>query len=132
MNAFWRDLWARRFKPRAAHLRRGAQGERWAKKYLQQQGLRVVAQNFRRVYGEIDLIAWEGETLVFVEVRRRKKGGLVSAAESITPAKMKKLRLTAQTYLQKECARAVPPCRFDALCIDDDDETCRIQWLKNI
>ena len=109
----------------APHLRRGQAGERRAAAYLKAQGLVIVTNNFRSRYGEIDLIARDGAELVFVEVRSREAGAQVSAAASISAAKREKIRKTAQVYLQQHY-RILPPCRFDAVCIDGAD----ITWLR--
>lgn len=106
----------------------GQRGEALAAAYLTAQGLRIVAKNQHCRYGELDLIAWHGAVLVFVEVRQRRAGAMVSAAASITPAKQEKLRLSALHYLQQQHAEALPDCRFDAICIDGET----ITWLQNI
>ena len=62
-------------KEKPEHLRRGALGERTAKKFLQRQGLKFLAANFRSQRGEIDLILRDGDCLVFVEVKTRSSGG---------------------------------------------------------
>ncbi len=120
------------FKKIAPHLYRGLQGEQLAAKYLQAQGLTIVAKNVRYRYGEIDLIAKDKQTLVFIEVRIRQAQALVSAAESITPSKQKKWRLAAQQYLQTHYTQP-PDCRFDAICISiNSQQKTHIDWLKGV
>jgi len=68
----------------------------------------------------------EGETLVFVEVRKRSNFQFGGAAASIDHRKQAKLIATAQLYLGT--LKAIPPCRFDALLIDGNEQ---IEWLKN-
>lgn len=68
----------------------------------------------------------EGETLVFVEVRKRSSNQFGGAAASIDQRKQAKLVATAQFYLAT--LKAIPPCRFDAVLINGNDE---IEWLKN-
>ncbi len=111
---------------RAPHLLRGEAAEAHALRWLQQQGLKLEARNYRCRGGEIDLILRDGATLVFVEVRYRSHGGYGSAAESVTPAKQRRLRLAAQHYLQR--LGSEPPCRFDIIGIDRD---LRIEWIRN-
>ena len=106
---------------------RGRHAESLAAAFLQQQGLMLVARNYRCRFGEIDLIARDGKTLVFVEVRMRTSDGYGGAAASITAAKRDKLLRTARHYLART-ARA-PACRFDALLISGADNT--VEWLKN-
>jgi putative endonuclease len=106
---------------------RGADAENLAAAYLQNAGLALVARNYRCRFGEIDLIARDGTTLVFVEVRLRSDGRFGGAAASITPAKRAKLLRTARHYLAG-LARA-PACRFDALLVDGKNNS--IEWIKN-
>ena len=107
---------------------RGRRAEQWAAQYLQHQGLQPVAQNYRSRYGEIDLIMRDGETLVFVEVRLRSHAGFGGAAASIDAHKQQRIVRTAQQYLAG-LART-PPCRFDAVLLDDDAGS-NVQWLRN-
>jgi len=106
----------------------GAQAEQLAAQYLQQQGLKLIAQNYRSRFGEIDLIMHDGTTVVFIEVRLRRNAGFGGAAASIDARKQKRIISTAQQYLAG-LAR-VPPCRFDAVLLDDAREG-NMQWLKN-
>lgn len=106
----------------------GAQAEQRAAQYLQRQGLKLVAQNYRSRFGEIDLIMQDGPTLVFIEVRLRRNAGFGGAAASIDARKQQRIIRTAQQYLAS-LART-PLCRFDAVLMDD--ATCHdAQWLKN-
>jgi putative endonuclease len=83
----------------------GRQGEELAAAYLAQQGYHIVTRNWRTRSGELDIVAQEGEWLVFVEVRaRRIRGGasvpvLGSPEESVTPRKQLQLVTMADTYL---------------------------------
>ncbi|MEO7727214.1 MAG: YraN family protein [Burkholderiales bacterium] len=106
---------------------RGADAEDLAAAFLQQAGLKLVARNYRCRFGEIDIVARDGATLVFIEVRMRSSARFGGAAASITRAKQAKLLRTARHYLAG-IARA-PACRFDALLIDGKDHA--IEWLKN-
>ncbi|MBM5572305.1 MULTISPECIES: YraN family protein [Deefgea] len=104
---------------------RGAAAEQRAADFIATQGLKLVARNWRCRFGEIDLIAKEGKTLIFIEVRARRHAQFGGAASSIQRSKQEKLIRTAQLYLQS--ISPVPPCRFDAICIDGDD----LVWLKD-
>jgi putative endonuclease len=115
-------------EPRDPRARSGASAEALAARFLESRGLRVVARNFRCRRGEIDLIARDGATLVFVEVRLRRSGGYGGAAESITAAKRARLDAAAQFYL---LGREPPPCRFDAVLLDGLDPA-RIDWRRNV
>lgn len=106
----------------------GALAEQWAAQYLQRQGLKPVSQNYRSRFGEIDLIMRDGATLVFVEVRLRSSGSFGGAAASIDARKQQRLVRTAQQYLA--ALPQLPPCRFDAVLMDDAQGR-NVQWLRN-
>jgi putative endonuclease len=106
----------------------GAQAEQWAVRYLQQQGLKPIAQNYRGRFGEIDLIMRDGASLVFIEVRLRHNANFGGAAASIDAHKQQRIIRTAQQYLAG--LAHTPPCRFDALLMDDVNGG-NVQWLKN-
>ena len=115
------------------HLLRGQEGERLAVRYLERHGMKIVARNVRIGGGEIDVIGEEGGVIVFVEVRLRKAGAAVSAAESITPGKQQKWHRAAQAWLQRHYPQALPDCRFDALCIARAaDGTHALEWLRGV
>ncbi len=106
---------------------RGEQAEALAADFLRGKGLRIAARNYRSRYGEIDLIAREGATVVFVEVRSRASDAYGGAAASITAAKREKLLKTARHYLAG--ITPLPQCRFDAVLISG--EPPRIEWIRN-
>ncbi|MDO8890764.1 MAG: YraN family protein [Sulfurimicrobium sp.] len=103
----------------------GKEAENQAASFLQSQGLRLVARNYRCRMGEVDLIMEHGDTLVFVEVRLRHSASFGGAAASITGHKQRKLIHAAQHYLQQQVKQ--PPCRFDALLLDG----LKIEWIKD-
>jgi len=106
--------------------RSGARAEELCAQLLQGAGLRVLARNWRCRHGEIDLIAEEGGTLVFAEVRMRSGAGFGGAAESVTAAKRARLLAAARLYLSR---RAEAPARFDVLLVDG--ESARVQWIRD-
>ena len=110
-------------------MNRGAVAETLAARFLIARGLAIVRRNYRCRGGEIDLIARDGETLVFVEVRLRRNRAFGDAAESITVAKRRRLRLAAGHYLAG-LARE-PPCRFDAILLDALTAES-IEWLRGV
>lgn len=107
---------------------RGAQAERLAAQFLQRRGLKLLQQNYRCRYGEIDLILQDADTLVFAEVRLRKHSDFGGAAASIDAAKQGKLIRTAQHYLAT--LPFIPPCRFDAVLLDTL-ENASPEWVRN-
>jgi putative endonuclease len=106
-------------------VKSGGDAEDAAACYLSAQGLEIIARNYRCRFGEIDLIARDGKTLVFVEVRHRSSASFGGAAESITPAKRAKLVATAQHYL---ATRKPTECRFDTVLLQGN---APILWLRN-
>ena len=106
---------------------RGEDAENLAAAFLLREGLTLVERNFRCRFGEIDVIARDGATLVFVEVRMRTSERFGGAAGSITAAKRARLLRTARFYLAS--VTRAPACRFDALLINGNDNS--IEWLKN-
>jgi putative endonuclease len=95
----------------------GKRGEEIAAAYLQQQGYLILARNWRCPLGEIDIVAREGETWVFVEVRARRGNRFGTPEESITPDKQAKLVEVAQTYLQ-EAGLGNVDSRIDVVAIE--------------
>jgi putative endonuclease len=106
---------------------RGVAAEALAARFLEGRGLTIVARNYRCRLGEIDLIAREGGTTIFVEVRRRRSSAFGGAAGSITLRKRTRLIRAARHYLSR--MDALPACRFDALLIEGDPP--RIDWIRD-
>lgn len=110
---------------------KGEEGEDRALRFLERQGLKLVARNYRigagprRPAAEIDLILRDrAGVIVFVEVRHRTAASHGGAAASIDPAKRRRLVRAAEHYLLK--ISPLPRCRFDVVAIDGD----RIEWLR--
>lgn len=82
------------------HLRRGAAGERSARKFLQRSGLKFLTANFRSARGEIDLVFRDGDCLVFVEVKTRSSEEWSRPAAAVDARKRKLLSLTALDYMK--------------------------------
>ena len=83
------------------HLRRGALGERAAKKFLQRAGLKFLTANFRSAHGEIDLIFRDGDCLCFIEVKTRSSEEWTRPAAAVNARKKRLLSQTALDYLQR-------------------------------
>ena len=92
----------------------GAYGERLAAQHLLATGLRLAARNWRCGDGEIDIIAWDGDVLVFCEVKTRRGIEFGTPAESIVPAKARRLRRLAAQWLQSSAANP-REVRFDVI-----------------
>ncbi len=93
----------------------GRVGERLALEHYERLGFRLLERNYRSPAGELDLIVYDGETIVFAEVKTRRAGGL-DPVESVTPAKQRRLRRLAAGWLgdQTGIPRA-GELRFDAV-----------------
>lgn len=114
----------------APHLRDGSLAERLAETWLTRQGLKVIARNVRCKMGEIDLVATDGEMLVFVEVRMRTDPRFGGAAASITPSKQAKIVRAAEWFLANGGkAWAGRPCRFDVVLLDRL-HLSHIEWIR--
>lgn len=115
----------------AKHLQLGQQAEARAHRYLRKQGLLLVTKNYRSPYGEIDLIMRQQETLVFVEVRYRRSSSFGMAAETVDWRKQKKLRATAEHYLQNNTKSRNRPCRFDVVSLSGNYKNGTIDWYTD-
>ena len=92
----------------------GAEGEMAARDYLTARGIKVLEANYRRPTGEIDLIARQGRTILFVEVKRRRTLRFGRPAEAVTPRKRAHIVHTAALYLQEHRLEDAP-IRFDII-----------------
>jgi len=102
----------------------GAAAEDFAERLLARHGLQVLARNYRTRFGEIDLIAREGDTLVFVEVRMRADGRFGGADGSVTRAKRSRIEAAARHYLSR--LGREPACRFDVVSLEGGEP----RWLR--
>jgi putative endonuclease len=97
--------------------RRGAEGEHTASKYLTDLGYVLLARNFKTRFGEIDIVAQDGPTTVFVEVKRREARDHGSAAEFVRPAKIRRVVSAARLYAS-QYGLSERLLRFDVIAID--------------
>ncbi len=97
--------------------RLGRQGEEEAARFLERKGLRIVERGYRALRGEIDIIAWDSETLVFVEVKTRTDPEQGRPEEAVTPAKQAQVRRIATAYLA-DLGLGSPFCRFDVIAAE--------------
>ena len=113
----------------------GAIGEELARHHLESKGYRVVVTNYRCTWGEVDLIARDGPEWVFVEVRTRRNAAYGSPEESVTPAKARRLTLTAQDFLRQRVAPSANlEWRIDlvAILLGPNRRVLSINHLENI
>ena len=95
----------------------GKSGENRAVEELERRGYAILARRYRTRHGEIDVVARDGETTVFVEVKARTTGEFGLAAEAVTPWKQRRLVSMATDYLARHRLTG-RPCRFDVVAID--------------
>ncbi len=108
----------------------GRRGERAAEKYLRRSGYRIVARNFRAAGAEIDLVAMEAETLVFVEVKTRRSRDAGAPEEAVDERKQKQIRRAAEIFATRYRADEVE-MRFDIVAVDASGRRLEIELLRN-
>ena len=96
--------------------RRGSLGEKLAIDFLQKKGYRILQQNYRYERCEIDIIAENGDVLVFVEVKARTSAMYGEPVEAVTESKQNKIRKVAEGYLTEHEIQDTS-CRFDIIAI---------------
>lgn len=101
----------------------GREKEELAEEYLREQGYEILDMNFYGRFGEIDIIARDGETLVFAEVKYRKSERFGNSLEAVDTRKQKKICQTALYYLARHHISDSVPCRFDVIGITGEEIT---------
>jgi len=109
--------------------RRGRAVEERVAAWLGERGFVVLDRNFRTRGGEIDIVAREGETLVFVEVRSRREGSPWSPEASVGPRKQARIARAAAAWLRRH-GGADLPCRFDVVAVRVGEGGLRIHHVK--
>lgn len=107
----------------------GNRGEALAAEYLAEQGMKILAKNYRRRGGEIDIIAKDGSVLAFVEVKTRKSEGFAAPRESVGNVKRKRLRAAAEMWLMETGYDGF--CRFDVVEVITAGETPLIRHWRD-
>jgi putative endonuclease len=118
---------ARRGAPRHSFGRRS---ERLAERHLRWRGYRILARNFRAAGAEIDLVALDGETLVFVEVKARRSTVAGAPAEAVDERKQRRLRRAAAIFTARRRADG-RPMRFDVVAISGEGRSRTLEHLRN-
>ncbi|MBV8660568.1 MAG: YraN family protein [Candidatus Dependentiae bacterium] len=107
----------------------GNAGESFVVNHLQQHGFTICAQNYRKFFGEIDIIAYKKQLYVFVEVKTRKPT-TVAMGQLISKSKQKKIIKTAQTFIaEKQLFNKT--FRFDVALLVKNDVNFSIDYLEN-
>ncbi|SFS16009.1 putative endonuclease [Agrococcus baldri] len=109
----------------------GLDGEAAATVHLERAGMRIVDRRWRCAHGELDIVAVDGQTFVFVEVKTRRGLAYGHPFEAITPTKVRRLRMLAWLWLEATGQRG--PVRMDAVGIIAPREgTWRVEHLRGI
>lgn len=109
----------------------GLEGEAVARRFLEGLGFRIVEENFSCRLGEIDLIAQDGEVLVFVEVKARRSVRFGSPAEAVHARKQRQILRVAEAYMKEHRLRV--PCRVDVVAVEFPSEgsQARVELIRN-
>ena len=108
----------------------GARGEALACTLLKEKGYKIIERNFKTPIGEIDIVAREGQTLVFVEVKTRESTAFGSAKWAVDRKKQQKLSRVALYYLNLKAWKDLP-ARFDVVAVDLERQGERIELFRN-
>lgn len=101
----------------------GREKEKLACRYLEEKGYRIAATNYWCRRAELDIVARDGETLVFAEVKYRKNKEFGGGICAISPKKIRNISQCARYYIYKEHISPDMPMRFDVIVIDGDEVT---------
>jgi putative endonuclease len=114
----------------AQHVRLGEWGERTAARRLSRRGYRIIARNYRASGAEIDLIALDGDTLVFVEVKTRRTDVCGEGTEAVDSRKRVQIKRAAAHFIQRHRAdeRAI---RFDVVALRSVGPFARLEIIKD-
>lgn len=107
----------------------GKEGEELAVRFLKRKGYGVLEKNYRTPFGEIDIIARDGDSLVFIEVKARRDDTFGSPFEAVNSRKREKIRKVALSYMKK--LRKEVPARFDVLSIRYENGERKIDHIRD-
>ena len=113
----------------AEHLRSGRTAERIARRFLETQGLQLLATNYNCRFGELDLVMQNRRSLVVIEIRYRRNRSFMTPAESIGAAKRKKIAQATMHYIQNNRRYRRRPVRFDVVSLSGPLDDSRIDWI---
>ena len=117
-------------KANGSRQSRARWGEALAAWFLRFKGYRVEARNWRCPQGELDIVCWDGETLVFVEVKTRSSAAAGDPEDAVDRRKQQRLVRLALVYLAG-LGREAPPCRFDVIAIESSRLGPRVRHLRS-
>jgi putative endonuclease len=114
-----------------SHIQTGQEGEDTAQAFLVREGYRILATNFRNPLGEIDVIAQDGRTICFIEIKTRRSRSKGTPLESVTPVKQRRLVKAALSYL-KQHRLYDSSARFDVVSVEPSQQgPAAIRLIKN-
>lgn len=105
----------------------GYEKEEIAEQFLKSKGLKILCKNYRIRIGEIDIIALDGDTYVFIEVKYRKTASKGLPEEAVNYKKMKTICKVSNHYRMKNSLPEITPVRYDVVAIEGDE----IRWYPN-
>ena len=108
----------------------GKKGEELAAAYLEEAGYRIIVRNYRCLFGEIDMVAEEGETLVFIEVKSRRSDAYGDPQLAVGPQKQKKISRISLHYLSEHRLRH-RSARFDVVAVKLRPSGHQIELIRN-
>ncbi|MDP4127260.1 MAG: YraN family protein [Bacillota bacterium] len=108
----------------------GKAGEEFAARLLTESGFKIITRNYRCPKGEMDIIARDGDMLVFIEVRTRRSSYRGWGEETITQQKARRLQAIASYYILQQRYASWPSLRFDVLAIRWTKENPDTIWVK--
>lgn len=108
----------------------GKSGEQLAREYLRKKGYKILEHNYRTRYGEIDIIAQQDSSIVFIEVRTKRTPKFGPPQLSITKFKRNQITKSALAYI-KENAISDQSCRFDVVAITFESSGTKIDHIEN-
>jgi len=111
-------------------IRLGKSGESIAVRHLETLGYRILQRNYRSPFGEIDIVARQGQTIAFVEVKARRSRRFGNPKAAVTPAKQRKISMTALHYL-KSRNQLQAKARFDVITILPSRDSSQIELIQN-
>jgi putative endonuclease len=107
----------------------GTRGEEIAVSFLKKKGFKIVARNYRTVFGEIDIIAIDRDSIVFIEVKTRSDKTYGHPFEAVTRRKKEKIGKVALAYMKSQ--KGELPSRFDVLSISVENGNERVEHIKD-
>jgi putative endonuclease len=108
----------------------GRWGEEEAVRFLRRLGMTIVERNLRTPVGEIDIVARQGKTLVFVEVKTRRSDAFGTPQEAVGPTKQRQIIRTALWYMGDGKGRGMQP-RFDVVAVRPEPQGARVEHIVN-